>query len=157
MIITVFSDLHGDSDKEMEAAFEKSDYVVFLGDGLSKIRGFEYEYPDKFIFVRGNCDLWDETPTRRILDLGGVRILLTHGHEEHVKTGLVWLLREAKEENINVVLFGHTHRAEIQEIEGVLFVNPGSASSSYGGAATAAKITVDGGKYFAEIINFDRI
>ena len=91
MIITVFSDLHGDSDKQMEAAFETSNYVVFLGDGLSRIRGFEYEHPDKFIFVRGNCDLWDDTPTKRILDLDGVRILVTHGHEQHVKTGLVWL------------------------------------------------------------------
>ena len=155
MIITVFSDLHGDSDKDMEAAFETSDYVIFLGDGLSKIRSFEYVYPDKFIFVRGNCDLWDDTPTKRILDLGGVRILVTHGHEQHVKTGLVWLLKEAKEEDINVVLYGHTHKAEIEEFDGVLFVNPGSASASYGGSATAAKITVQGGKYFAEIIKFN--
>ena len=155
MIITVFSDLHGDSAREMEAAFETSDYVVFLGDGLARIRGFEYEHPDKFIFVRGNCDLWDNTPTQRILDLDGVRILLTHGHEQHVKTGVFWLLKIAKEENVNIVLYGHTHKAEIEEINGVLFVNPGSASSYYGGGATAARITIERGKYFAELIKFD--
>jgi len=155
MIITVFSDLHGDSDREMEAAFDTSDFVIFLGDGLQRVLGFEYEHPDKFIYVRGNCDLWDDTPTKRILDLGGVRILITHGHEQHVKTGILWLFREAKEENINIVLFGHTHRPEVEEVDGVLFVNPGSASRHHGGQATAAKITIENGRYFAEIINFD--
>lgn len=155
MNIMVFSDLHGDSDREIAAAFETCDYVIFLGDGLSKIRGFEYIYPEKFIFVRGNCDLWDDTPTQRILDLDGVRILITHGHEQHVKTGLLWLLKEAKSEDINIVLFGHTHKAEIEEFDGVLFVNPGSASASYGGGATAARITVEKGKYFAEIVKFN--
>jgi len=155
MIITVFSDLHGDSDKYMEEAFQTSDYVFFLGDGLQRIMGFEYEYPQKFIFVRGNCDLWDDTPTKRVIDLDGVRILVTHGHEQHVKTGILWLLHEAKAEDINIVLFGHTHQALVEEADGVLFVNPGSASRQYGGSATAAKITIENGRYFAEIINFD--
>ncbi|MBP5404518.1 MAG: YfcE family phosphodiesterase [Clostridia bacterium] len=155
MIITVFSDLHGDSDKHMEEAFETSDYVIFLGDGLQRILGFEYEHPGKFLYVRGNCDLWDSTPTKRIIDLDGVRILATHGHEQHVKTGVLWLLREAKEEGIDIVLFGHTHRAIVEKVDDILFVNPGSASRQYGGKASAAKITIENGRYFAEIINFD--
>ena len=155
MIITVFSDLHGASDKHMEEAFETSDYVIFLGDGLQRILGFEYEHPGKFLYVRGNCDLWDSTPTKRIIDLDGVRILATHGHEQHVKTGVLWLLREAKEEGIDIVLFGHTHRAIVEKVDDILFVNPGSASRQYGGKASAAKITIENGRYFAEIINFD--
>ena len=155
MIITVFSDLHGDSDKNMEEAFAYSDYVIFLGDGLGHIMGFEYEHPDKFLYVRGNCDTWDTTPTKRIIDLKDVRILATHGHEQNVKTGILRLLREAQEEDINIVLYGHTHRAIIEEVNGILFVNPGSASRAHGGAATAAKITIEGGRYFAEILNFD--
>ena len=136
-------------------ALAEYDYVVFLGDGLMQIRHFEYEYPEKFLFVRGNCDGYDETPLRRILDFDGVRVMLTHGHEERVKYGLMSILGVAKKENVNIVLFGHTHRPEVEEVDGVLFVNPGSASSHHGGRATAAKITIEGGRYFAEIINFD--
>ena len=65
--IAIFSDLHGGPEKHLREAFETYDYVVFLGDGLMKIRHFEFEYPEKFLFVRGNCDGYDETPLRRIL------------------------------------------------------------------------------------------
>ena len=155
MKIMVFSDLHGDSDRYLEEAFHYADYVVFLGDGLMKIRSFEYEYPEKFLFVRGNCDGYDETPLRRILDFDGVRVMLTHGHEERVKYGLMNLFGVAKKEEVNIVLFGHTHRPEITKIDNILLVNPGSASSSYGGKATAACLMIDKGNYSAEIIKFD--
>lgn len=155
MRIMVFSDLHGGSDEELERAFETSDYVIFLGDGLMKIRHFEYVYPEKFLFVRGNCDSYDETPLRRILDFDGVRVMLTHGHEERVKYGLMVLYGEAKKAEVQVALFGHTHRPEVTEIDGILLVNPGSAASSYGGKGTAACLTIEKGKYSAEIIKFD--
>lgn len=153
--IMIFSDLHGSSEQRMQDSFLASDYVAFLGDGLLKIRHFEYDYPEKFLFVRGNCDGYDETPLRRILDFDGVRVMMTHGHEERVKYGLMTLLGEAKREGVQVVLFGHTHRPEVTSIDGILFVNPGTASSYYGRSGTAAKLTIDKGKYFAEIIKFD--
>ena len=139
----------------MREAFRTCDYVVFLGDGLLKIRHFEYEYPEKFLFIRGNCDGYDETPLRRIIDFDGVRVLLTHGHEERVKYGLMTLLGVAKEEKINVALFGHTHRAEVTSIDGILFVNPGTAATYYGKGGTSAILTIEGGKYFAEIVKND--
>ena len=155
MIITVFSDLHGGSERNMEEAFAESDYVVFLGDGLMKIRHFEYEYPEKFLFVRGNCDGYDETPLHRIVDFDGVRVMLTHGHEERVKYGLLNILGIAKKEHVNIVLFGHTHRPEVTEIDGILFVNPGSAAGSYGRGSTAARLSLNKGKYSAGIIKFE--
>jgi len=155
MRLAVFSDLHGGSEREMAAAFSEYDYVIFLGDGLMKIRHFEYEYPEKFLFVRGNCDGYDETPTLRILDFGGVRVMLTHGHEQNVKYGLYRLIGEAKKEEVSIVLFGHTHRPEVTETEGILFVNPGSAYGSYGRGGSFARLTIDKGKYFAEIVKSD--
>ena len=150
--IAVFSDLHGGADEEMQAAFEKCDYVVYLGDGLFKIRYFEYEYPEKFLFVRGNCDAYDDTPLRRVVNFDGVRVMMTHGHEERVKYGLLNLLTEAKKERAQVVLFGHTHHPEVTVIDDITFVNPGSASSYYGRGGSSALLTIDNGKYFAEII-----
>ena len=153
--IVVFSDLHGASERPMRESFDRYDYVIFLGDGLMKIRHFEYEYPEKFLFVRGNCDGYDETPLRRILDFDGVRVMLTHGHEERVKYGLLTLASEAKKEQVNVALFGHTHRPEVTTVDDVLLVNPGTACTYYGKGGTAAELTIDKGKYFAEIIKID--
>ena len=155
MRIAVFSDLHGGSEGMIGDALAEYDYVVFLGDGLMQIRHFEYEYPEKFLFVRGNCDGYDETPLRRILDFDGVRVMLTHGHEERVKYGLMSILGVAKKENVNIVLFGHTHRPEVTEIDGVLFVNPGSASAAYGRSGTFAELVIAEGKYSAGIVKFD--
>ena len=155
MRIAVFSDLHGGSERSMQEALESYDYVVFLGDGLLKIRHFAYEYPEKFLYVRGTCDGYDETPLRMILDFDGVRVMLTHGHEERVKYGLMGILGVAKKENVNVVLFGHTHRPEVTEIDDILFVNPGSASSVYDRGGTFAELVISGGKYSAGIVKFD--
>ena len=155
MRIAVFSDLHGGSDLPMQEAFEQYDYVVFLGDGLMKVRYFEYEHPEKFLFVRGNCDGYDETPLRLILDFDGVRVMLTHGHEERVKYGLMGILGVAKTQEVQVVLFGHTHRPEVTEIDGILFVNPGSAASLYGRGGTFAELVISEGKYSAGIVKFD--
>ena len=155
MRIAVFSDLHGGSEEPIEEALKEYDYVIFLGDGLMQIRHFEYDYPEKFLFVRGNCDGYDPTPLRRILDFDGVRVMLTHGHEERVKYGLMNILGIAKKEQVHIVLFGHTHRPEVTEIDGILFVNPGSASSVYGRGGTFAELSIVGGKYSAGIVKFD--
>ena len=155
MRIAVFSDLHGGSEEQLKTALAEYDYVVFLGDGLMQIRHFEYEYPEKFLFVRGNCDGYDETPLRRIIDFDGVRVMLTHGHEERVKYGLMTILGVAKKEDVHIVLFGHTHRPEVAEIDGILFVNPGSSSSAYGRGGTFAELVIDKGKYSAGIVKFD--
>ena len=156
MRIAVFSDLHGGSERSIQEALDEYDYVIFLGDGLLPIRHFEYDYPEKFLYVRGNCDGYDDTaPLRRIVDFDGVRVMLTHGHEERVKYGLIGILGVAKREEANVVLFGHTHRPEVTEIDGILFVNPGSASSAYVRGGTFAELVIVGGKYSAGIVKFD--
>ena len=151
--IAVFSDLHSAPSRYIEAAFECYDYVAFLGDGLTKLRAFQYRYPEQFLYVRGNCDIYDdEAPLKLILDFEGVKVLLTHGHMEHVKSGLIPLAVEAHLKNIQVVLYGHTHRPEIESVDGVLFVNPGTLASYYDREGTYAVLTIDKGKYFAEII-----
>ena len=154
--IAVFSDLHGDSHMRMLSAFDCYDYVAFLGDGLSKLRSFIYNFPEKFLYVRGNCDIYDnEAPEQLILDFDGVKVLLTHGHIERVKSGLIPLIVEARVKKVQVVLYGHTHRPDIEKDGDILLVNPGTAAAYYGEKGTYAVLTIDNGKYFAEIIKND--
>ena len=59
----------------------------------------------------------------------GISVLCCHGHKYGVKSGPKRLAARAKELGCEVALYGHTHRAKVEEIDGVLCVNPGAAGS----------------------------
>ena len=55
-----------------------------------------------------------------------IKILLTHGHYEHVKFGLERLKLKAKLNEADICIFGHTHERYMMVDQGILFINPGS-------------------------------
>ncbi len=125
----VFSDTHGTQlpDPVLQIA-EESDKVVFLGDGLNRLGDILLH--KGFIGVTGNCD-WTTRGFNReeVLELDGVRMLLTHGHDYRVKSGLLDVTMRAKELNCSVVFYGHTHFAAADEYDGVLLICPGAIES----------------------------
>ena len=79
-------------------------------------------------------------------NLCGKRILFTHGHTYNEKSGRERLKAWAREQNADIVLYGHTHLAETEYDEGVYFVNPGSLCSGRCGYTSYAVIDiVEGG------------
>lgn len=78
------------------------------------------------ITVKGNNDYRSNQPYERILDIEGVKILLVHGHLEHVKFGLERLKLKAKMHQVNLCIFGHTHQRYMMVDENILFINPGA-------------------------------
>lgn len=125
MKLCIFSDSHG--KKELVAKLYESvqaDAYLFCGDGLGDIHCI----PEKVYAVAGNCDWGSDLPDVQVLELGGRRILLTHGHRYRVKSDLYRLSLAAREEQAEVAVFGHTHiPARVQE-EGLLMLNPGALS-----------------------------
>ncbi len=110
--IVVFSDSHGKRARVATlAARTKPDVVLFLGDGLCDLDAL----PDGVDVraVRGNCDFFtrEDTPYARIVTIGAYRIFLTHGHREGVKGGEQAAIARALDEDADVLLYGHTHRA----------------------------------------------
>ena len=114
MEFLIFSDSHGCLEK-MSAALSRQvnspDGILFLGDGARDIdRFFVVDTP--IWAVRGNCD-WSSSDladkTERLLHIEGHTILLCHGHEWGVKSGLGALTAHAAELSADIVLFGHTH------------------------------------------------
>ena len=51
---------------------------------------------------------------------------MTHGHLYNVIFGMDRLYYLAKENNCNLVLYGHTHIQKMEEHDGIIFLNPGS-------------------------------
>ena len=127
MNILVFSDSHGDVETMAElTARWRPDQLLHLGDHFSDMVKLHLRFPEiPMQGVRGNCDA-PGSPERLRLTLGGVNMLLVHGHRQGVKEDLERLYFTALESGAELVLFGHTHRA-LHEREGkVEFFNPGS-------------------------------
>ena len=132
MKILVFSDSHGAMGKMVEAMeHERPHHVFFLGDHYRDGIELSELYPDiPMDIVRGNCD-WGRGPDLRVVELEGVRFLLTHGHLQYVKSGLDELLQEAKNRQVQVAGLGHTHLAKVVYRDGIYLMNPGSAGGCH--------------------------
>jgi putative phosphoesterase len=61
-----------------------------------------------------------------LLECEGKKLLLMHGDACGVKIGLGMLEKRAREAGVDAVLFGHTHRATVTTLSGILAVNPGT-------------------------------
>lgn len=95
------------------------------------------------IAVKGNRDIWrlNHLPGQVTITINRVRILITHGHGNFINYILEKFpfilfgykfdrfLRKFNHqpEDFDIVIFGHTHRAENRWVDGRLYFNPGSA------------------------------
>lgn len=142
MKIAVFSDSHRYTDKMVNAVeTERPDAIIHLGDHETDAFFLEREFPDIPVYaVCGNCDLYPRSPERLIIELGGKRLFLTHGHAYHVKFSPYSLINAAMASGADVLLFGHTHMAHYSCVEGLHIINPGASGS--GGCYGI--LTVDG-------------
>ena len=130
MKVLVFSDTHGSFGPMLRALREiRPDAVVHLGDGEKDAAKVKAEHPGvPFYQVSGNCDYGSSLPDETVVSLGGVRVLLCHGHRYAVDWGrLDSMVYAAQEKGCSLVLFGHTHSPENTELGGVKLVNPGTA------------------------------
>ena len=128
MDILVLSDSHG-ATAPMARAVEltKPDLILHLGDCWRDGERLHGRFPDiPLEQVPGNCDFLSEAPVEHLLVLGGKRILMCHGHTYRVKTSLLLAGFAAEEQQLDLFLFGHTHRPLVDRRGRTLFLNPGS-------------------------------
>lgn len=149
--IVVVSDTHGNcrAIDKLLPIMNESDYVFHLGDYHRDIVAYRNDIKAEVVSVNGNCDGGGEDT---VLDIDGVRVMLTHGDRYGVKGTLLKLFMRAKEVGANVVFYGHTHDADIVEQEGVYLINPGCTTmfsqNSY------CYVVIYDGKITAKIVNF---
>ena len=140
MRIIVMSDSHGNLSavEDIILRSENADWYIHLGDGERDVDNFLLENPEyesKIIQVAGNCDWGSMRPTHTVLPVFGHRIFITHGHTYAVKNTLDIITKNAKQENCDIVLFGHTHVRYEHYENGMYFLNPGSCSVPHDGKA----------------------
>ncbi len=78
------------------------------------------------IAVHGNNEpiaLWQELPERIVLSVGSHRIGIVHGHGGATARATA---KAAFDEPMDLVIYGHSHIPLIEEVDGVVYFNPGS-------------------------------
>ena len=125
----------------------KPDALIHLGDYFDDGQTIAESYPWIPMYqVCGNCDRYRCPPFVReilIMPVGGADLYMTHGHIQKVKQTLGLLIRDARENHVSAVLYGHTHVADChQEEDGLWVLNPGSCGS-WGGSV--GQIIIDKG------------
>ena len=131
--IGVVSDTHS---KEIPAQlledFKKVDLIIHAGDFCARQDLDIFKNVKDVKAVWGNMDGKDIRsllPRRQIIHCGKFTIGLFHG-EGAPKTILETVKNEFKNEKPDVIIFGHSHQPLNQEIDGVLFFNPGSPNDT---------------------------
>lgn len=128
MKILVLSDSHGNLS-HMERAVEREAprLILHLGDCWRDAERLSARFPDiPLEQVPGNCDFRPGEPAEKLLCLEDRRILLCHGHTYGVKQSLLTAGFAAEEQDLDLFLFGHTHRPLVDMRGKTLFLNPGS-------------------------------
>lgn len=81
--------------------------------------------------VKGDYDVDSPNlPLSKIVNHGSLRIGFTHGHTVIPPGDADALLIAARQMDVDVLLWGGTHRFEAFEMEGRFFINPGSATGA---------------------------
>ncbi len=123
MRIGLISDTHGLLRPEAVAALQGVELILHAGDvgGLQIVEDLWRIAPVHA--VAGNVDPAGSFPPEIDLDLAGVRVHVSHGHEVGSPTPERLVARHAAD----VLVYGHTHRALIRRLGRTLVINPGAA------------------------------
>lgn len=124
--IVLVSDNHGDRQalRYLKTMYADYDYFVHCGDSA-----MTYGELEGFICVRGNHDfaLEGKVPDHLVLEIGGHRIYVCHGHMDFLSYfHYEPMAAHAKENDCDLVFFGHVHTCADVMIDGIRMLNPGS-------------------------------
>jgi putative phosphoesterase len=124
MKILITSDIHGDM-KTLLKLHEIEKFNLHLDAGDSNINVHELKRLG-IISVKGNTDFFSQLPPIRIIENELGKIVLVHGHNQYVKSGLDYIIALAENLRATYLIFGHTHLAMIKTINNITYINPGS-------------------------------
>ena len=135
MKILVFSDTHGNTDFMIEAIkkhMNDTDLIIHLGNNATDTLPLNYICGHiASICILGNNDssVKGAYPEHCFTaGVTGVRIFACHGHTYGVNNDTNSLYMKGVHTRSDIVLYGHTHIAEISEKDGIYIINPGSCS-----------------------------
>ncbi len=148
MMLGVISDTHGLLRPEAAEALRGSAMILHAGDVgnpdiLERLRELAPVQA-----VRGNVDRqkWARPlPAAQVVEVGGISIYMLHILDD--------LDLKPEAAGFRVVLYGHSHQPKVEEKNGVLYFNPGSAGPRrFKLPVSVGKLFIEDGRARGEII-----
>lgn len=127
MLIGLVSDTHGLVRPELHTAFAGVELILHAGDVGGDDVLDELKQIAPVLAVYGNTDMPGNPRLAAAIDqtFDDVSIHVSHGHEVGSPTPEKLLARYPAQ----VIVYGHTHRHLVSDVEGRLVVNPGAAGA----------------------------
>jgi len=150
-IVGVISDTHGCLRPAAIKALKGADLIIHAGD-VGKpdiIEDLQAIAPVEA--VRGNMDMDDwahRLPETKLIKVGGVLLYVIHD--------VYKIDRKPAKAGVGAVIHGHTHKpSSIEDHNGVIFLNPGSATHPrFNNPASVALLHVKGKSLVAQFFEF---
>ena len=130
MRVLIVSDTHG-SVRNFDEVIEREkdiDMMLHLGDVEGDDNYMETILKCPVHIVGGNNDFFSRIPNEIEIRIGKYKVFMTHGHGYHVSTDTRRLKQAARARSADIVMYGHTHRPDIDLEDDVIVINPGSLS-----------------------------
>jgi putative phosphoesterase len=147
--VGVVSDTHGLLRPEAVQALQGVDVILHAGDVGDPLILQQLVSLAPVFVVRGNVDRapWaDALPSTEVVEVAGVTFFMLHELEQ--------LDLDPAEAGIDVVVYGHSHRPDAEEKDGVLYLNPGSAGPRrFDLPVTVARLSIGEGTLEAGIVS----
>ncbi len=138
------------------ALLKEADLVIHAGDFVTKAAFDELSGICRLEAVHGNMDdaaLKELLPGQKVIEVEGTRIGIIHEAALSIQdTTGAWYL--AKEMNVDILIFGHTHRPVIEKSD-VLLACPGSPTYPRLSEPGAIVLDIDRGKISGKVVTFE--
>jgi hypothetical protein len=151
MKLGILSDTHGYLDPRVEKIFAGVDHILHAGDVGNPMIELELKFIAPVTVVQGNTDHDLPLKESEVVTLGGKKFLI-----HHIVNPRAWsdtLAARIRRDRPDAVVFGHTHKAFADTVDGIFFFNPGYAGRpKFGAERSVAKLHLDGAEIRHEFI-----
>jgi len=157
--VGLVSDTHGRYDERLTPLFARCDHIVHAGDVVGHEILTLLSSLAPVTAVRGNCDeggFGEGLAAEAVLELEQLRLLVLHdlGRPDRPNKIARGLLERHRP---SVVVHGHSHMPSARVLDGVLYVNPGSAGPRrFELPRAAGMLIVEERRVRVELVDLDR-
>lgn len=130
MKILIVSDSHGRNTYLQKVIQQVSpfDMLIHLGDLEGSDQFLKERLNCPIEMVSGNNDYFTNIERDKEIYIGRYKVMLTHGHRYKVNWGTDIIKEWARNNDAQIVMFGHTHVPQIDMSSDIIALNPGSIS-----------------------------
>jgi putative phosphoesterase len=153
-VIGLISDTHGLVRPRVHEALAGVELILHAGDVGGDDVLDELALIAPVIAVYGNTDAPGQPRLTDSIErtIGGVSVHVSHGHEVGSPTPARLLARYTAQ----VIVYGHTHRQHVAQVDGRLVVNPGAAGAKrFKLEPSVARLTISEGRAEVELVDLE--